>query len=437
MLEESLIFSESTETVSAPLPDGPRLAAAPEKIALIVGGVGRSGTSALTRVLNLLGATLPEQVIPPGWGNEKGFWEPRAIVELSDEILRGFGSNYFDTRPLPGDWYQRAAANGYVERIAGTIERSYRGGRLIVIKDPRICRLGRLYFAALDRLGYTPRIILPVRQPGETVASLHRRDGTDPRISELVWVRHMLETEAVTRGYKRIWVSYDWLLRDWRGLAGSIADTLGVTWPVDAEDAAAAVDAFLDPDMRHFDSATRHAVLPVGPTAARLWACVRRQTPDIEARIRQDFDAIGSIVQDLDRLQAAQAVPDSARIDGLNQVIADLNGHIRALQADPSTVPGLRHQMDTLRKRAEALEQATRDAWRTAAAALADVPAARTLFGAEAAEPAMLTAITDALAALQADSKATADHLDIVLQSRSWALTRPLRWLRSLSRRLG
>lgn len=408
-----------------------RRSAKPDRIALIVGGVGRSGTSALTRVLNLLGATLPDQVIPPGWGNERGFWEPRAIVELNDEILRGFGSDWSDIRPLPAGWHQRAVANGYIDRIITVLERSYHGNPLIVIKDPRICRLAPLYFAALDRLRYTPRMILPVRHPSETVASLHRRDGTDPRIGELVWVRHMLETEAATRRHKRVWISYDRLLQDWRGVATTIADTLDLTWPVDPADAAPSVAAFLDPDMRHFNGTTRRAPFQIGPMAAKLWTCVRRQTPDIEARIRGEFEAVNTIVSDLDRLQAAQAVPDSARIDGLNRVIADLNGQIRALHADPSTIAGLQRQMSGLRMRAEALEQATRDAWEAAATALADVPAARALLGAGSGKSGMLTSITNALVALQADSKATADHLGAVLQSRPWALTRPLRWLRT------
>jgi hypothetical protein len=81
--------------------------------------------------------------------------------------------------------------------------------------------------------------------------------------------------------------------------------------------------------------------------------------------------------------------------------------------------------------RAEALEQATRDAWEAAATALADVPAARALLGTGSDKSGMLTSITNALVALQADSKATADHLGAVLQSRPWALTRPLRWLRT------
>jgi hypothetical protein len=178
VLEETLTdpgssTEDSGETIGF---ESTRRSANPDKIALIVAGVHRSGTSALTRVLNLLGATLPDQILPPGRGNERGFWEPRAIVELNDEILWGFGSDWFDIRPLPEGWFQRAVANGYIDRIMTVLESSYHGSPFIVIKDPRIARLAPLYFAALDRMRYMPRMILPVRHPSETAASLHGRN---------------------------------------------------------------------------------------------------------------------------------------------------------------------------------------------------------------------------------------------------------------------
>ena len=400
-----MIVREDTSTYPASFPledtgtiyaDPP---AQPARIALIIGGVGRSGTSALTRVLNLLGAMVPDRTLPPGLGNDKGFWEPSDIVALNDEILRSFGSDWYDTSPLPEGWYQCAVANGYLDRIVTEIERAYRGEPLIALKDPRLCRLGPLYFAALGRLRYVPRIILPVRHPGEMIGSLILRNGIDPRVSELLWIRHMLETEAATRRYRRIWVSYDRLMRDWRGLATAIADGLDLTWPVALDDAAPDIDAFLDPALRHFD--TGIDTPRIGPIAERLWACVARQPSDMEARIHREFDAVNTIVTDLDRLRVAQNEPDNVRIDGLNRVIAELNRRMRSLRGTPLTTVGLRHRMDGLRARTEALEQAL---------AGASVP----------------VTVTNALAALQADSLTMANHLDAALQSPYGALTRLL-----------
>ena len=54
------------------------------KVALLVMGVGRSGTSAVTRVLNLLGAALPAKTLAANYGNERGYWEPLSIYTLSE-----------------------------------------------------------------------------------------------------------------------------------------------------------------------------------------------------------------------------------------------------------------------------------------------------------------------------------------------------------------
>ena len=62
-----------------------------ERRALLVIGMHRSGTSAATRVLGLLGARLPSQLIPGDEFNEPGYWEPEGLVHLHDEMLESAG----------------------------------------------------------------------------------------------------------------------------------------------------------------------------------------------------------------------------------------------------------------------------------------------------------------------------------------------------------
>ncbi|MEI9983900.1 MAG: hypothetical protein WDN69_12225 [Aliidongia sp.] len=62
--------------------------------AIFVLGMHRSGTSALTRVLGLCGADLPGRLIEADPAtNERGFWEPRELVALHDEVLGAAGSS--------------------------------------------------------------------------------------------------------------------------------------------------------------------------------------------------------------------------------------------------------------------------------------------------------------------------------------------------------
>ncbi len=54
---------------------------------ILVLGMHRSGTSAVTRLLALCGGDLPKTVMKPNYANPTGYWEPPAIVDIHNEML--------------------------------------------------------------------------------------------------------------------------------------------------------------------------------------------------------------------------------------------------------------------------------------------------------------------------------------------------------------
>lgn len=66
-------------------------------------GMHRSGTSLLTRVLNLIGLDLgPEHLLlQPRFGNLKGFWEHEEIISLNDAILERLGGKWWEPPIFP------------------------------------------------------------------------------------------------------------------------------------------------------------------------------------------------------------------------------------------------------------------------------------------------------------------------------------------------
>ena len=67
----------------------------------------KSGTSALTRVMSLLGVDLPKHLVEAAAGNETGHWEPQRLVELNDQMLAEAGTlsadwRAFEMASLPG-----------------------------------------------------------------------------------------------------------------------------------------------------------------------------------------------------------------------------------------------------------------------------------------------------------------------------------------------
>ena len=59
-------------------------------------GMHRSGTSVVSRMLNLLGVYLgPEQAMcPAGHDNRKGYWEHQGLVMLNDAVLARYGGRW-------------------------------------------------------------------------------------------------------------------------------------------------------------------------------------------------------------------------------------------------------------------------------------------------------------------------------------------------------
>jgi hypothetical protein len=223
------------------------------KVALIVLGVYRSGTSALARVLNLCGAALPERLMAPRLEiNPRGFWEAESIVDLDAQLLRLLGVDWKRvdfTLPQEGPLVD--------EFLAGAreiLEAEYQTGRIIVIKDPRVCLLAPLWHRALKASGYRPAYLVSVRHPLEVARSLARSlrayGGMPIEQGLAVWQSYMQRAEAfvATADARTVHVAYEELLGDWRRTVRRIARQLDVSLDLDSH--AAEVDAYVEPGMR-------------------------------------------------------------------------------------------------------------------------------------------------------------------------------------------
>src|SRR5687768_12825922 len=71
-----------------------------ERTAILVLGMHRSGTSALTGTLACLGVALSRQLIGAGTSNPKGYWEAVEIKGVMESLLAAAGSSWNDWRPL-------------------------------------------------------------------------------------------------------------------------------------------------------------------------------------------------------------------------------------------------------------------------------------------------------------------------------------------------
>lgn len=220
--------------------------------ALIVLGMHRSGTSALTGMLHRLGVTLGEDLMPATQDNPRGYWEHAEIVRVHERLLAAFGWNWDDLRSLPPGFEHSAPAREAAAELSAIVERDFAGAPLWGLKDPRLCRLLPLWAELLAAHAVEPLYLLAVRHPLDVAASLTARNGIGTARGLTLWLGHLLDAERASRGKKRVIVHYEDLVgeRGWRRVAAQIAGEFGLDWPHRGGAAEAEIDAFLAPELR-------------------------------------------------------------------------------------------------------------------------------------------------------------------------------------------
>ena len=227
-----------------------------DRTAIIVSGMHRSGTSAITRMLSLLGPALPNQLIEGDRRNERGFWEGRAVVDLNTRVLARFGSWASGWASI--DTEQLLGLTRVIERTRRLVRDEFAGADLIILKDPRICRLLPLWTCALEKEGFRSVHVLALRHPGAVADSLERRDGLSPKATLLSWLAHSLDAELHSRAAPRVVVAFENVLRDWRAEADRVGRALAIAWPKSPDDVADAVSEFIEPGLAQETPASAH-----------------------------------------------------------------------------------------------------------------------------------------------------------------------------------
>ncbi len=296
------------------------------RTAIFVLGMHRSGTSALTRVLSLLGAALPRNLYPAGLGNERGHWEPEAAVRLHERILAAAGTSSNELCGPPDAWFVTADAEAFLPSMKALVRDEFGDAPLAVLKDPRSALVFPLWRRALAELGMRCLPVVVSRHPLEVAQSMASRQAAAQAQTwsldrgGLLWLRYVLAAERHTRGAAphepirgaarrlvrddagdgtRAFCLYGDLLDDWRGLAERLSGGLGVTWSRSPADAAPQVERFLAPELRHHHEPDR--LEDRGGVWSAWIAPVYRALCEASAGHAPDpavFDAVGRAFED-------------------------------------------------------------------------------------------------------------------------------------------
>ncbi len=250
----------SKRKITRPVPAGATSDKTSARRAMMVLGMHRSGTSAVTRVLNLLGVELGSRLMPPAPDNPGGFWEHLGVVEIHDRLLSDLGRSWDDFRPLPENWLDGAAALRAHQEISKLIESEFADAPLWGVKDPRLSLFVPLWERVLRSLGIESCALIVLREPAEVARSLHERNAIPAALGEALWCRYTVEAIRGSARNRYAVLRYSHLLQDWRTEMKRLEATfaLNMDW---SEQAMERIDAFLHParagsdgvlDLTHF-----------------------------------------------------------------------------------------------------------------------------------------------------------------------------------------
>jgi hypothetical protein len=268
-----------------------------------------------------------------------------------------------------------------------------------------------------------PTAIITVRSPVEVARSLEARDGLGLEQSLLIWLRHMLDVEKETRIVSRVFVPYDDLLTDWRGVADKIAATAGVTWPVRPEEVDREISEFLSPSLRHHTAGldALDVPMPLAGWVRTTWEALDVLARSTHADIAQVHERLDRVKDEFDRLTSifgpgvrAERRAYGSEIARLTQARDDIEADKAANERERTVlterVSGLEAERAGLMQRIAGLEQRADDAEALGA----------TLRG-------TIAELHKERETLRTELAATRTFVDAVLKSKSWRLTAPLR----------
>jgi hypothetical protein len=213
-------------------------------MSLCIAGMHRSGTSMVTRLLQLCGLELGPQrdLMRPHSTNPEGFWENRRFVRINNAILRRLGGTWDRPPPALSDGADQALLRP-LEAEAQRLLRQFRRREPWGWKDPRNC----LTLPFWSRLVPGLRVLICVRNPLSVAHSLQSRDGFSAPASFDLWLTYYRRLLAAVPPGDRVVTHYDAYFHDAEGELRRVLDLLG---------------------MARMDEALRRACASIHPTLA-------------------------------------------------------------------------------------------------------------------------------------------------------------------------
>ena len=224
---------------------------------IVVLGMHRSGTSCITRMVHLCGASVGNSVAGANAFNKAGHWEATQGVDINELILRYSGGSW-DNPP------QQLRCAGFIRwKMREFLGRLHREGTA-VWKDPRTVITFPLWRPMLKRCV----ILAAYRHPLSVARSLLRRDGFDLERGLELWRNYNARLVSIaSRENSVYWLDFDGGPEHTARVLGRLASDTGLKFGPEVMDA-------YEPDLRTSDLREEIA----DETIRNLYGTLRRKS---------------------------------------------------------------------------------------------------------------------------------------------------------------
>jgi hypothetical protein len=197
---------------------------------VLVLGPHRSGSSITTKVLQLLGLNLGNNLVgaDPN-SNPLGHFEEISVLEFNEKILLACETNWMDPVPLKENKFFESNKNEIKSDLDSLLEKLIREEKIDALKEPRISMMLDLWEPVLEKYFEKMRIVITIRHPSEVAASLEKRDGMSRILSHQLWAQSMINILSFARAHPNYFMFYDHLISDTENEVSGLAKFLGKT----------------------------------------------------------------------------------------------------------------------------------------------------------------------------------------------------------------
>lgn len=218
---------------------------------IVVLGMHRSGSSAITKGIEVMGVNLGSHLMSADANNEKGYFEDIELNQINTEILEASGHSWNSLSLIKDNDLLSDKFTDLKDRATDMLKEKLADTEILGVKDPRFCRLLPFWKDIFNDLMLDVSYVIILRNPESIAASLFARDAY-PRVKSLyLWLEYMVPAFRETRASKRSVVDFDQLVAHPRTVIETLAEDLKLSGQLNQDALNSYEKEFIDTSLKH------------------------------------------------------------------------------------------------------------------------------------------------------------------------------------------